>query len=155
MLDIGSIAPTFSLADQDGKNRSLAEFKGQWVLIYFYPKDDTPGCTKEACTIAEVYDDFNKQRIAVLGVSKDSPQSHKKFAEKYRLPFTLLSDQKGDMIEAYGAWGEKSMFGRRFMGIRRISYLIDGEGKVVRVYPEVDPASHALQILNDVKSLAG
>lgn len=154
MLEIGHAAPGFSLPDQNGQLRSNDEFSGTWLLLYFYPKDDTPGCTKEACTIAEVYDEFGALNIAVVGVSKDSPKSHKKFAEKYHLPFTLISDERGDMIEAYGAWGAKSMFGRNFMGIQRISYLIDKEGKIARVYPNVDPAGHALQILKDVRSLA-
>ena len=153
MLEIGQKAPEFSLPDQNNTTRTLQDLKGKWALIYFYPKDDTPGCRKEACTIAEVYNDFNALNIAVVGVSKDSHESHKRFAEKYSLPFTLLSDRTGDMIEAYKAQGEKSMFGRRCIGIKRVSYLIDKEGMIARVYPDVDPATHAFQILKDVKSL--
>lgn len=151
MLKIHTGAPDFSLPDQTEKIRTLSEFLGSWLLVYFYPKDDTPGCTKEACAIAEVYSDFRNAGITVVGVSKDSPASHMKFAEKYSLPFTLLSDTEGVMVEAYGAWQEKSMFGKTAMGIERISYLVNPEGKIERVYPKVDPATHALEILKDVK----
>jgi thioredoxin-dependent peroxiredoxin len=151
MLKEGTPAPDFSLLDQNGVTHTLSQYRGKTVLLYFYPKDDTPGCTKEACMIADVYNDFSARSIVVLGVSKDTPASHKKFATKYNLPFTLLSDRTGDTIDAYGAWQNKSMFGRSFMGISRISYLIDMEGKIQKVYPKVDPASHALEILQDVK----
>ena len=151
MLQEGTLAPDFSLLDQNEVAHTLAQYRGKTVLLYFYPKDDTPGCTKEACMIADVYNDFSANNIVVLGVSKDTPASHKKFATKYNLPFTLLSDRSGDVIDAYGAWQNKSMFGRSFMGISRISYLIDKEGKIQKVYPKVDPASHALEILSDVK----
>jgi len=151
MLKIGKKAPEFSLPDQDGTVRTLKEYKGKRVILYFYPKDDTPGCTKEACTIADVYNDFKKHGVEVLGVSKDTPRSHKKFAEKYNLPFTLLSDRTGEAIEQYGAWSEKKMFGRTFLGILRVTYLIDETGKIAKVYPDVDPATHALQLLKDVK----
>lgn len=153
MLDINSKAPDFSLFDQNEQNHSLAKYLGQWLIIYFYPKDDTPGCTQEACTIAEVYSDFAKLGVTVLGVSKDSIQSHKQFAEKYKLPFRLLSDEKGVMIEAYGAWKEKSLFGKTAMGTIRITYLINPEGLIAKVYPKVDPASHALEMLADLKQL--
>ena len=125
MLTQGTTAPDFSLLDQNELAHMLSQYRGKTVLLYFYPKDDTPGCTKEACMIADVYEDFATKGIVVLGVSKDSPASHKKFAAKYNLPFTLLSDTNGDIIDAYGAWQNKSMFGRSFMGIARISYLID------------------------------
>jgi peroxiredoxin Q/BCP len=151
MLKEGTTAPDFSLLDQNEVMHTLSQYRGKTVLLYFYPKDDTPGCTKEACMIADVYNDFSARNIVVLGVSKDTPASHKKFASKYNLPFTLLSDRSGDAIEAYGAWQNKSMFGRSFMGISRISYLIDAGGKIQKVYPKVDPASHALEILSDVK----
>ena len=153
MLNIGTLAPDFTLLDQDGVSQSLKTYRGKYILLYFYPKDDTPGCTKEACTIADVYNDFSKLNVVVLGVSKDTPSSHKKFAEKYSLPFTLLSDTDAAVIETYGAWQEKTMFGKTALGILRISYLIDPEGKIVKVYPKVDPASHALEILKDIKSL--
>jgi thioredoxin-dependent peroxiredoxin len=153
MLKIGKKAPAFSLLDQNEVKHTLKQYQGSTTLVYFYPKDDTPGCTKEACLIADVYKEFKKQGVTVLGVSKDSPKSHKKFAEKYNLPFTLLSDPDGTMIEKYGAFKEKTMFGKTSLGIVRMSYLIDGEGKVIKVYPKVDPASHALEILKDLKSL--
>ncbi len=153
MLDIGKPAPSFTLLDQKEQERSLTEFKGKWVVLYFYPKDDTPGCTKEACMIAEVYGEFASLGAVVLGVSADSPASHRTFIEKYKLPFTLLSDPKTEMIKSYGAWKRKLLFGRKFLGIQRMTYLIDTEGNVARVYPNVDPASHALQLLNDLKSL--
>lgn len=153
MLKIGRKAPPFKLADQAEETRTLKEFSGQWLLIYFYPKDDTPGCTKEACTIAEVYKDFKRLKVAVLGVSKDTPRSHKKFAEKYSLPFTLLSDPEMEMITEYDAFKEKKMFGKPVRGTHRISYIINPEGKIAAAYPDVDPATHALELLQDIKRL--
>lgn len=153
MLDTGTVAPAFTLIDQDENTHSLSEYAGKWKVIYFYPKDDTPGCTKEACTIAEIFDDFEKLGVTVFGVSKDSPQSHKKFAEKYKLPFILLSDESTTMIQAYGAWNQKSMFGKKYMGIERVSYIINPEGKVAKVYPKVTPADHAFELLKDLKIL--
>lgn len=153
MITENTQAPDFSLPDETEVVHSLKSYEGQTVLLYFYPKDDTPGCTKEACMIAEVYDDFKALNIVVLGVSKDSPASHKRFKEKYHLPFTLLSDPKGDCIESYGAWGEKSLFGRSFMGIKRCSFLIDERGVIKKVYPNVNPATHALEILSDIRNL--
>lgn len=153
MLELHANAPEFSLFDQNEQTHTFGQYLGQWLVIYFYPKDDTPGCTKEACTIAEVYSEFASLGVTVLGVSKDSIASHKKFAEKYKLPFRLLSDPTGSMIEAYGAWKEKSMFGKTAMGTLRITYLINPAGLVEKVYPNVDPASHALEILKDIKLL--
>lgn len=153
MLKVGRKAPLFTLLDQDAKSQSLKEYKGQWVLLYFYPKDDTPGCTTEACTIADIYKDFKRQGTVVLGVSKDTPKSHKKFAEKYSLPFTLLSDPTMEMMDTYGAKVEKSMYGKVVRGTNRITYIINPEGKIVKVYEQVDPASHALQLLVDIKKL--
>lgn len=153
MLKVGRKAPLFSLSDQDGVTQTLKAQVGKWVLLYFYPKDDTPGCTKEACMIAEVYKDFKRQGVAVLGVSKDTPTSHKKFALKYHLPFTLLSDPDMGMMDKYGALVMKSMYGKQVRGTKRISYLISPEGKIAKVYPEVDPANHALQLLTDIKLL--
>lgn len=155
MLEIGNAAPDFRLLDQDEQEQSLSGSQGKWRLVYFYPKDDTPGCTKEACAITEIYDDYEALGVTVFGISKDSPQSHKKFAEKYSLPFRLLSDESTDTIQAYGAWKEKSMFGKKYMGIDRISYLIDPDGKVAKVYPKVSPADHAVEVLKDVKGLVG
>jgi thioredoxin-dependent peroxiredoxin len=153
MLKIGRKAPAFKLLDQDNAEHSLKEVVGKWVLIYFYPKDDTPGCTKEACMIAEVYKDFKRLKVTVFGVSKDTPRSHKKFAEKYNLPFMLLSDPAMEMMVKYGAFKEKKMFGKVARGTHRISYLVDPEGKIAKVYPEVDPANHALELLKDIKIL--
>ncbi len=153
MLSIGTVAPDFTLQDQNGTYVSLHDYHEAFTLVYFYPKDDTPGCTKEACVIAEMYTEFQTLGVTVLGISKDTPKSHKKFAEKYNLPFRLLSDTEGETIDVYGAWQNKSMFGRRFMGIARISYLIGHEGSIIKVYPNVDPATHAHQILKDVKEM--
>ena len=153
MLETGNKAPDFSLPDQDGNTQTLDSVPSEWTLIYFYPKDDTPGCTKEACLITETYDDFEDLGVRVLGVSKDSPASHKKFAEKYNLPFTLLADETTEMIAAYQAWGEKSMFGKKYDGIMRVSYLLDAEHRIVKVYPKVDPANHAIEILADIRAL--
>lgn len=153
MLKIGRKAPTFSLLDQDSTTHTLKQYAGSWVLLYFYPKDDTPGCTKEACMIADVYKDFKRMKVTVLGVSKDTPRSHKKFAEKYNLPFTLLSDPTMEMMDTYGAFVEKQMYGKKVRGTNRISYLINPVGKIAKAYPEVDPANHALELLKDIKTL--
>ncbi len=153
MLKVGRKAPLFKLLDQNGVEQSLKSVVGTWVLIYFYPKDDTPGCTKEACMIADVYKDFKRLKVTVFGVSKDTPKSHKKFAEKYSLPFTLLSDPTMEMMEKYGAFKEKKMFGKVARGTNRISYLVSPDGKIAKVYPEVEPATHALQLLKDIKQL--
>ena len=153
MLKVNTKAPAFSLPDEAGSSRTLEEFAGQWLVVYFYPKDDTPGCTKEACVIAETYEEFTKQGVAVLGVSKDSSASHMKFKNKYNLPFTLLSDESTEMIKAYGAWQERSMYGRKYMGTARVSYLIDQKGMIVKVYPRVTPADHALELLQDIANL--
>lgn len=153
-LTEGMAAPDFTLPDETGNDRSLSEFRGQWVVLYFYPKDDTPGCTKEACTIAEAYSDFTDNGAIVLGVSKDSPESHQKFKTKYNLPFTLLADETTEMIDAYGAWQERSMYGKKFMGTVRMSYLIDPDGKIARVYPKVTPTEHAGELLQDLRTLA-
>jgi len=145
MLDTKTIAPDFNLLDQNGKEHTLAYHRGTYVLIYFYPKDDTPGCTKEACVIRDMYTDFESSSVKVFGVSADSVESHKKFEEKYQLPFTLLSDPKKETIKAYGADG--SIFGKR------ISYLIGPDGTIVKSYPKVDPAHHGEEILEDIKAI--
>lgn len=153
MLEPKTPAPDFTLRDQNETTHCLAEYRGTWVVIYFYPKDDTPGCTKEACGIAEVYDEFVTLGVTILGVSKDSPQSHAQFATKFNLPFTLLSDESTEMIQSYGAWGEKSLYGKNYLGTLRLSYLVDPKGIIAKVYPKVDPTSHALEIVADVKEL--
>lgn len=121
MLKIARRAPAFSLLDQDAQTHALKQYAGQWVLLYFYPKDDTPGCTKEACMIADMYKDFKRMKVTVIGVSKDTPKSHKKFSEKYSLPFTLLSDPTMEMMDTYGAFVEKKMYGKTVRGTNRIS----------------------------------
>jgi thioredoxin-dependent peroxiredoxin len=153
MLKIGRVAPLFSLLDQDEQTHTLKTERGKWVLLYFYPKDDTPGCTTEACTIADIYKDFKRMGVTVFGMSKDKPKSHKKFAEKYQLPFTLLSDPTMETMAKYGAAVEKKMYGKTVRGTNRISYLINPEGKIAKAYPEVDPANHALELLADIKQL--
>lgn len=146
-------APVISLPDQDGKQTKLSDFLGQWVLIYFYPKDDTPGCTTEACTLRDNFPKFGKLKVKVLGISTDSVASHKKFANKYKLPFTLLADENKEVVKKYGVWAEKSMYGRKYMGTLRNSYLVDPQGKIVRIYEKVKPAEHAEQVLADLKEL--
>lgn len=153
MLDTGTTAPHFELPDETGTRKKLEEFKGSWIVIYFYPKDDTPGCTKEACKIRDLYDDFAKNNIVVLGVSKDSPSSHAKFKEKYQLPFTLLSDESAIMIKSYGALQEKTMFGKKYFGIGRITYIINPAGAIAKSYSKVSPAEHAPQLIKDIKEL--
>lgn len=150
LLEVGSKAPDFNTVDQHGKSVSLNDFLGQKVVIYFYPKDDTPGCTKEACAFRDLYNDYKDHNIAVLGVSIDSEKSHKKFAEKYQLPFTLLVDNEKKIVEAYGVWGEKSLYGKKYMGTNRVTYLIDESGNIAAVFPKVKPAEHAAEILKMV-----
>ncbi len=148
---VGSKAPQFKLLDQDGTLHSLKQYLGKQVLLYFYPKDDTPGCTTEACAIRDSFKDFEKMGMVVLGVSKDDAKKHKKFQEKYSLPFTLLADTEGAVCEAYGVWQLKKFMGREYMGIARVSFLIDEKGMIKKVYEKVTPASHASQVLTDAK----
>ncbi len=150
---IGSTAPAINLPDQDGNKHKLSDYRGQYVLIYFYPKDDTSGCTTEACGIRDSFPRFNKLKAKVFGISADSVASHKKFATKYELPFTLLADEQKEVVQKYGVWGEKSMYGRQYFGINRTSFLVDPRGKIVRVYEKVKPAEHAEQVLADLKDL--
>jgi len=151
---MGSIAPEFTLPDQDGKPHGLAEYRGRWVLLYFYPKDDTPGCTTEACTIRDRHASFDAQRVVVLGVSTDSLASHKKFIKKYDLPFPLLADQEKEVVRAYGVWGKKKFMGREYTGTKRTSFLIDPNGKIAKIYEDVKPAAHADEVLADRSALA-
>lgn len=146
-------APSFKLLDQDNKLHTLTDYEGMWLIVYFYPKDDTPGCTKEACAFRDMSDEFAKRSIRVVGISKDSVAAHKKFANKFKLPFTLLSDPSHEVIEAYGAWGEKKFMGRTFSGILRKSFLIDPEGNITKEYPKVTPDQHAREILKDFDAL--
>lgn len=150
MIKIGDTAPEFTLPDQEGKMHSLSDYKGKKVLVYFYPKDDTPGCTTEACNFRDGYEDFQKMGLVILGVSKDSIKSHKKFADKFSLPFPLLSDESGEMVEKYDSWGKKKFMGREYLGIFRNSFLIDEEGKIIKIYKEVKAKEHAREIKGDV-----
>ncbi len=152
-LKEGKVAPDFKAVDQDGKSHKLSDYRGKWVLLYFYPKDDTPGCTKEACMIAELWPDFKKLKVQVFGVSVQNQKSHKKFAEKYDLPFTLLVDEDKKIVEKYGVWAEKSLYGRKYMGTLRVSFLIDPKGKIAKIYEKVKPETHAEEVLEDLKKL--
>jgi thioredoxin-dependent peroxiredoxin len=152
-LNVGQLAPDFQLPDQQGQTHRLSGYRGWWVLVYFYPKDDTPGCTKEACTIRDSWSKFGQHGVLVMGISADSVESHRKFADKHHLPFTLLSDEEKLTIQAYGAWQEKSLFGKKYMGIQRCSFLVDPEGKIAKIYPDVTPASHADEVLSDIAVL--
>ena len=149
----GTKAPLFTLADQTGKVHALSDYKGEWVLIYFYPKDDTPGCTKQACAIRDDFPAFKKLGLMVFGISTDSVKSHAKFVEKYELPFTLLSDEDKKVVEAYGVWGKKKFMRREYLGTMRTSFLIDPKGVIAKVYTDVKPDLHAEMVLGDVKAL--
>lgn len=156
MLNVGDKMPDFRLLDQDAKivsNKDLLKLKKK-ILIYFYPKDDTPGCTNEACGFRDFRYELQEQGVEIIGISKDTVQSHKKFAEKYKLNFTLLSDESTDVIKKFGAWQEKSMYGKKYMGIARISYLFGKTGKVEKVYGKVSTKEqeHAKEILEDIKN---
>lgn len=142
-------ARDFSLQDQYGKKHTLSEYKGKWLLIYFYPKDNTPGCTREACTFRDGIHEFTKRDIVIVGISKDSIESHKRFSNKFKLPFTILSDPEHKAMEAYGAWGLKEFMGKKFTGTWRNSYLINPKGDIVRTYEKVSPLVHASEILKD------
>lgn len=151
---VGSSAPAFTLPDQGGKERSLADYHGTWVLLYFYPKDDTPGCTVEACAIRDQFKDFKKIGAVVLGVSTDSVASHRKFADKYELPFTLLADEHKEVVGKYSVFGEKKFMGKTYTGTSRTSFLIDPEGKIAKVYPKVKPEEHAAEVVADLVALS-
>lgn len=149
---VSEIAPDFTLPDQNGTLHTLSEYRGRWVLVYFYPKDDTPGCTKEACTIRDAFPFFTAFPVQVFGISKDSVSQHKKFAEKYTLPFPLLSDEEGAVVERYGVWQEKRMMGKTYRGIVRSSFLIDPSGILRKVYERVKPEIHAQEVLDDLEA---
>ena len=152
MPSLNSPAPEFSLSDQDGAVRSLTDYRGHWLLLYFYPKDDTPGCTTEAVQITYSFPDFKKLDIAVLGVSADSAASHKKFATKFKLPFPLLADTEKIVVNQYGVWGRKKFMGREYDGILRTSFLIDPEGDIAKIYENVKPEKHAEEVLKDIRT---
>lgn len=143
-------APDFQLMNQEGKEVSLSEYKGKKVILYFYPRDNTPGCTKQACGFAELYPQFQEKGAIVLGISKDSVTSHQKFKEKYQLPFTLLSDPQLQAIQAYDVWKEKNMYGKKVMGVVRTTYLIDEEGMIVKAFDKVKAANNPQQMLDEI-----
>ena len=153
-LHVGDKAPVFSLLDQEGKEHALKDYQGQWVLLYFYPKDDTPGCTKEACSFRDNLPKFKKMKAVVFGISVDSVKSHAKFATKFKLPFTLLADDKKEVVEQYGVWGKKKFMGREYMGTFRNSFLIDPKGKIAKIYEQVKPELHPDEVLKDLAALA-
>ena len=148
MLEAGMRAPAFMLADKDGKMVSLSDFFGKKVVLYFYPKDNTPGCTRQACAFAAAYSEFEKKNAVVIGISKDSASSHEKFAEKYNLPFILLSDPELQAIQAYGVWQEKKLYGKTSMGVVRTTFIIDEQGKIIKVMSKVKPDTNAAEVLS-------
>ena len=150
MLEVGTQAPDFTLPDQNGNRHSLSDYRGKKVILYFYPKDNTPSCTKQACGFAERYPKFTDKGAVVLGISKDSVASHKKFEEKYGLPFTILSDPELVAIQAYDVWQEKKNYGKTYMGVVRTTYLIDEEGKIVKAFDKVKAADNPEQMLGEL-----
>lgn len=150
MLEIGMIAPDFTLNDKDGNAVSLSDFRGKKVVLYFYPKDNTPGCTRQACAFAGSYGEFKKRGIEVIGISRDSVASHVKFAEKHGLPFILLSDPDLEAIKAYGVWQEKKLYGKVSMGVVRTTFIIDENGIIERIMPKVKPDTNAAEILESL-----
>lgn len=145
--------PSFTLKDQNGDEHTLADYRGKWVVVYFYPKDDTPGCTKEACSFRDNFAVFKENNIKIFGISKDSVASHKKFKEKYHLTFTLLSDPEGEVADAFGATGMKNMFGKKYFGVKRMTFLIGPDGAIKKEYPKVSPDKHAEEILKDIDKM--
>jgi peroxiredoxin Q/BCP len=145
-LKVGDRAPEFTAATNGGGRVSLSDFKGRNVILYFYPRDDTPGCTKEACAFRDGFAAFKRKGAVVLGVSTDSPKSHDKFIQKYKLPFTLLADEDKKIVEAYGVWGEKSFLGRKYQGTHRVTFLIGPDARIKKIWPAVKPAEHAQEV---------
>ncbi len=148
------MAKNFTLPDQEGQPHTLKDYVGKWVVLYFYPKDDTPGCTVEACQFRDNFPKFKRSKAVVLGVSADVVKKHAKFVTKYELPFTLLADEEKKVVELYGVWAKKKFMGREYMGILRISFLIAPDGKIAKVYEDVKPSEHALEVLRDIKELS-
>ncbi|GIV34098.1 MAG: peroxiredoxin [Chitinophagales bacterium] len=153
-LKEGDKAPAFKAKDQSGKTVSLSDFKGKKVILYFYPKDDTPGCTKEACSFRDDYASLKKKGFEVVGVSVDDEKSHKKFAEKYDLPFTLVADVDKAIVNAYGVWGEKTFMGKKYMGTNRVTFIIDEGGKIEKIITNVDTSNAARQVLDVLEKKA-
>ncbi len=153
MLKIGTAAPEFTLQDQDGRERSLSEFRGRKVVLYFYSKDMTSGCTKQACGFAELYPQFTEKGAVVIGVSRDTAASHKRFEGKYQLPFILLADPDREAIQAYDVWKEKNMYGKSVMGVVRTTYLIDESGMIIKAFTKVKAAENPRQMLNELQDI--
>ena len=153
MIEEGIKAPAIILNDQDGKQVSLNDFKGRNIILYFYPKDNTSACTLEACNFRDDFPKFGDMKAVILGVSPDSVQSHKKFAEKYNLPFRLLSDEKKSVLKKYGVWKEKSMYGRKYMGVERTTFVIDKGGKIIMIYRKVKVADHNKELMEILEEL--
>lgn len=152
MFKEGTVAPDFTGKNTNGESVRLKELRGRKVVLYFYPKDDTPGCTKEACSFRDAFSSFKKRGIEVLGVSLDSEASHKKFTAKYKLPFTLLADTDHSISDAYGVYGEKKFMGRSYMGVKRMTFLIDEKGKIKKIFEKVKPEEHAKEVLEAFQS---
>ena len=152
-IEVGKAAPKFTLPDQTGAEVSLADYRGQDVVVYFYPRDDTPGCTKEACGFRDAWRELEQRGVVVLGVSPDKPAAHEKFRAKYRLPFTLLADPEKRTLATYGAYGEKVMYGKKTMGMIRSTFVIDGDGIVRKVFPKVKVDGHVEQVLDAISGL--
>ena len=147
MLKEGDDAPVFTTKNQSGEDIKLADLRGKRVVLYFYPKDDTPGCTKEACSLRDSFDIFEDKGIKIFGVSTDSEKSHQKFISKYSLPFDLLADTEKEIVNAYGVWGEKMNYGKKYMGINRMTFLIDEDGKIAKIFKKVKVDEHANEVL--------
>jgi len=153
MTKVGEGAEDFELPDQDGKIHRLSDYKGKWVLLYFYPKDFTPGCTTEACSLRDNFERFKKFNLIILGVSIDSVARHKKFSQKYKLPFIILSDSEKKAVNLYGVFRLKKFMGREFFGTVRTTFLVNPKGQIAKIYEKVNPITHAFEILSDLKSL--
>ena len=153
MLAEKTKAPDFKLLDEEGIAHQLSDYKGSPLVLYFYPKDNTPGCTTEACNFRDDYSLYEKAKVTILGISADSVKSHKKFKEKYNLPFTLLADTDHQVCETYGVWAEKQMMGKKYMGILRTTYLIDKEGNIAKIFEGVKPSEHSQEVIEAVKNL--
>ena len=154
-MELGTVAPDFALPDQEGRIHRLSDYRGRWVVLYCYPKDDTPGCTKEACGFRDRMGDLQELGAVVLGVSADDVESHKRFAEKYGLNFPLLADPERQAILAYGAWGKKNLYGKEYEGVLRQTFLIDPEGRIAKVWKKVSPEGHAEEVAEALRRLRG